>query len=431
VTAACGGGASQVKPGYVDTVTLNSTGIEAALLTFGQPELAASVAILIGTITLYLPTFCSTDPPADPGLTSTDLLDALNFLDPATSLPAITRIKDWFLHQYWGQVCECVTGTASLGTPSNPGPLGTNSGIPTQPNAPCFTKTYTQTSPAPASGSVTTDITAQLVPVSGTSITRTGSIGGSGRTLTAWPVDPTITRIHFDAQEISRDPNSPGGNNALNVNWITWDSGGTQLDDVGLIQVGGAGSVTWSTTIVKGVTGFWTSTATHYAIAANINHLAGATLTQAAELTSTGTCTGNPLLAECCPPDPTVTSKLSQLEGLLLSIYQSLPTPITSLSAGTAHAGLTDNGSFSIAGTTIAVRIDVTTLPAYLGVALGDPLFHFDLGYITAAGAEGPYASERVTFSQQVFWLPAVSATIHYSLAPGAVVTITELSRGP
>lgn len=430
MTLVCGGGTSQPKAGLQNAVTLDATGIESGLILFGFPEVAAALALVMGTFTFYLPNLCSTDPPADPNLTQQDILDALNFLDVAVSVPAIDRIRQWFEHRYWYQVCECATGTTTVPAPSNPGGLGTNTGIPSTPNEACFTNEYTQISPPPVSGSVSTDLTGKLLPILTPSVSRTGAIGGNVVTLPAWPLDASISRIHFDATVLGVDPGYTPIGNALHVNWITWDSAGTQLDDLTLVEVG-SGGPEWSTTAPKGTTGLWTSTATHFAVWANINHIAGTTITESAWIKATGTCAGGPLAAACCPPDPSITSKLDQLYGLVLSVYKAIPVPLTSLSEGAVHATLSGSGSFSLASASLAVKIDLTTIPGYLGRELGDPLYYFEAGFVTAAGAEGPYASERVTFAQQVMWLPTLSATLHYSLAPGVVASVTELSRGP
>lgn len=430
MTVICGGGSSQPKAGLPDSVALDAAGIEAALILFGFPGVAATMAVVLGAWSFYLPTFCATDPPADPNLTYQDVLDALNFGDPTLSIPAIARIRQWFEMRYWYQVCQCTTGATTTPTPSDPGPIGTNTGIPGAPNQPCADNEYTNTFPNPISGQSVTDITGHLLPVSGTTVTRTGSINGNAVSVTAWPANNSISRIAFSSTVLAKDPVYDAANGG-NINWITWNAAGTQQDDIGIAQCNAAGGPERTATIVQGVTGFWTTGVTHYAIVAGINHISGATILESAKVRAIVTCSGSPLETPCCPPDPAITGKLDQLYGLLLSVYQSLPTPISSLSEGTAHASLSNSGNFSIAGTTIAVRIDLTTIPGYLGRELGDPLFYFDSGYVTAAGSEGPYASERVTFAQQVFWLPTLSSAIHYSLAPGIVATITELSKGP
>ena len=430
MTAVCTGGTSAPKSGYAQQITLDTSGVAAALAIFGFPEAAAALALVIGAIVLYLPTFCATDPPADPTLTAADVQDALNFTDVATSLPAIDRIRQWFQRQYWYQVCECTSGTAiAPSPPSDPGDIGTNTGIPGRDNVPCQHREYTASFPPPASGSVVTDMTGKLLNISGASVTRTGSIGGNVVSVTAWPVDATIQRFHVESTTIAKDSHYSVGNGAQ-ISWLTFNSAGTQLDAQLLFQANDT-VPTASTTVVQGVTGSWTSTATHFAIASNINHIAGATITEIGNLVLDATCAGTPTPEPCCPPDPLVTTKLDQIYATLISIYQGIPAPLTSYSAGTAHAGLHDNGFFTIATAGLAYKVELTTIPTYLGEQLGDPLYFFEAGFTTAAGAEGPYSSERVTFSTQVFLLPELTTEIHYSLAGGVVATITELHRGP
>ena len=144
MTAICGGGASELKPGYGTATVVTMAAIEAAL-TFLSEGTALILAPAIAGATWDLTQVCSTDPPADPGLTAQDALDILNFADPSVSLPAVAKARQWFLSWYWYIVCQCSTiSTPAPPTPSNPGDVGsTNPGLPSGPAVACWQASVT------------------------------------------------------------------------------------------------------------------------------------------------------------------------------------------------------------------------------------------------------------------------------------------------
>jgi hypothetical protein len=134
----------------------------------------------------------------------------------------------------------------------------------------------------------------------------------------------------------------------------------------------------------------------------------------------------------CCPPDPTQAAMLAQILQQLQLVYASLPSHPNSYAEASAHAGLTGDGSIVLVDDAIAIKVAITTDISWGGVAAGDPPFLFDRGYITPFNSEGPiYASNRLTFNPQVFLLPTLTDSIGYSLPPGEIITITELTAGP
>ena len=121
-----------------------------------------------------------------------------------------------------------------------------------------------------------------------------------------------------------------------------------------------------------------------------------------------------------------------QIIGYLQSIFQSLPSPLSSYATGTVHAGLSGNGHIPLAGDALAALVNITTDPATLGADVGDPTFLFDRGYITPIINFGPVRGEtRLVHNPQVYVLPALTEQIGYSLHPGVTISITELLRGP
>lgn len=79
----------------------------------------------------------------------------------------------------------------------------------------------------------------------------------------------------------------------------------------------------------------------------------------------------------------------------------------------------------------IAVRVELTTLPATLGVEGPSPDFVFDAGYVVPVVAGTPLREQRIVYSSQQFWLDNLVDQVGYKLHPGVVATITELTRGP
>ena len=188
MTALCGGGASGPKPGYNDVVYVGGAAIEALLTGLGMPEAAIVLGPLLAGASFELSTFCATDPPSDPGLTAADITDALNFNDVALSVPAIAKIAQWFGSRYWYDLCTCsTTTTPSPPALSNPGPISTNPGLPGATVGPCFV-THAAPAWAPSGANVTTDITASVLPATGTAISRSSAAGGISSTVLALPI---------------------------------------------------------------------------------------------------------------------------------------------------------------------------------------------------------------------------------------------------
>src|SRR5262249_13109701 len=74
------------------------------------------------------------------------------------------------------------------------------------------------------------------------------------------------------------------------------------------------------------------------------------------------------LNTSCCAPDPMVETRLNQIYALVQEIYSIIPVRVPNYAAGAAHAGLTGQGNISLDPTTIALKIEITQLPASYGV---------------------------------------------------------------
>jgi hypothetical protein len=121
---------------------------------------------------------------------------------------------------------------------------------------------------------------------------------------------------------------------------------------------------------------------------------------------------------------------LQQIYNLLLATYSTIPSRPPTYTASTAHTGLTGGGNFSVPSTTIALKLEVTQLPAVYGQIDGFPQTHIDIGWITPTTLYGPEAGIRVTRTTQVIQLPEATTGVDWSLPPGEEMTITELEAG-
>jgi len=134
-----------------------------------------------------------------------------------------------------------------------------------------------------------------------------------------------------------------------------------------------------------------------------------------------------------------------QLWGLYVDIPLITPTqmtftanttsfgPFPTTLGGTAFAGLTDTGSIALDPGTVGVRVDVTTLPPQLGVEFGSPDVVFDVGWLNWARADGVIHREWVQAASTLSFPTAAALcdTVHFSLHPGVIATLTCLVANP
>ncbi len=97
---------------------------------------------------------------------------------------------------------------------------------------------------------------------------------------------------------------------------------------------------------------------------------------------------------------------------------------------GAVHSDLSGAGAFAISGI-LGVRMEVTTLPGYLGRLGSSPTEYFDAGFVTFGTADGYPHSIRVEHNPQVELPARCSAFTQfaYDLQPGVVIRVTELVR--
>jgi hypothetical protein len=432
MTDLCDGGTSEPVTGYTGTITLDGTSIAAYLALIGEAAAAETLAPLIAGAVLVAEDFCGSDPPADPGISSSTVTDALNFTDPATSIAAIAQIKDWFLHSYWCKICTCATGPApTCGTPSSPGTVTQNPGVPGTGNAGCFDNTFSVSALNPSSGFVATDITNKLLPTTGVSASVTDAVidGRTSQAILMWEIPPGITGITFKYAVVQQDPGYTGGAH-LEVD-ICFGSETSSGQCNSLVSCSSP-PFSSSFPVEPGSPFYWPSGSTYYAVVSTVTHDAGATgVTEAITVEMIGACSG-PALG-CCPPpptDPNISSRLDQIYGLLTTIYSMIPEPVTTYVAGTVHSGLSGGANLSLDVNTIAILVVIDTLPSNYGLVVGFPNTYFNVGWLTPTNDEGPTAGIRISRATETFELPQATSAVDYSLPAGQIITITELQAG-
>jgi hypothetical protein len=134
----------------------------------------------------------------------------------------------------------------------------------------------------------------------------------------------------------------------------------------------------------------------------------------------------NPVVP-CCPPDPLLDARLSQILQYEKIIVQLLGAPLHSHVDGTRHANLIGSGSITLVDSVDAIRVEVTSSLTGWPNNPGDPNYYFSLGFITSIAAGSPLKGWRLVYSAQTFPIVSYADQIGYTLPPGVQVAIVEL----
>lgn len=415
--AYCSPGTSAPIGGYGAAVIGTAAAIAAALLE-GGIDAATSIAVssLIAGATYDPAVICAEDPPGDPGLTALDLVSAFAYEDPLISIPAILKIRQWFLNFYWHKLCQCVGATTpnppALALPTtvnvNPGLPGGNSGTA------CWSSLIA--APVGNGGANYPSISlATLFP-------NTSGFPPSPAEVSAVAPQPLPASYAFvvSVDNVGTNP----GNLICDMEWY---SGPIVFGN--LIRADSLNTAHGTTTRVTLVPPAGTVNTLMNFNTSTVNPTNNASVM--VTIYCAGQSPGNPI-SPCCPPDPSVDARLNQILGLVTSIFQGLPTPLTSYAESTVHAGLTGNGTILLSSQAVAVKVSITTDAPWYGSDAGSPDYLFDRGYIVPVTNEAPIRDlVRLVYNPQLYTLPALTEQIGYSLKTGLVVSITELVPGP
>ncbi len=410
MTSVCVGGvASQVKTGLPDQIYIDPTFLASIL----PPQLVWMRPFIPFLPPMFIPLapFCQGEPPTQPSLLDTTFAAVVAGADWAAALIAGNLIRDAILNWYWYQVCECSSGTQ----PTAPTPQSQPSGL-VSVNPPGLVTGPLGAACATYTGQITIDPTGA---------TKTYPIGvadtfNAGNEL----LPANVTRFDLIETQIGSTSNDDA------VSFITriWNSSGTIIASVAANTVGppgfGANPRTFSVTVPAGAYNF---SVVATAIIGSAPHVADARAD--VSVYCSGAQPGQ-VQSPCCPPDPLLTGMLTQILNYVTTIQrQAVPFGYV---LGASHTGLSGAGALSISGL-LGVKVAVTTLPSNYGVEGTSPPEHFDLGWLTFGTADGFPSAFRLTRNPE-FLTPArcsVYTDFDYDLAPGVVVTITELLREP
>lgn len=425
MTALCGGGSSAPKSGIGGVLTIGAAAIEVFITSvLGLPELAPVLApIIAGLVDIEIAAYCGTDPPADPMLTAGDLASALEFPASAATFAAQQKIVQWFESQYWYSICQCSVGsTPAPSTPSNPGQVTHNGGVPQGPSQ-CWSVTVPyQVDGGTLSSFQFTDLTAAALPAGVvTPITLTTS---PLLVAPAVKLPAGVTNINLTAT-LNEHITNTSGQNVL-VTFRAYSSP-TLEDAANTIAVSFDHFSTAGQALNSSLPSYSTSTdvfAVFVQAEDNTAHSGVVTI-------SFDCAPGTSIPQPCNCTDPVLEGELNQILQYVQAIYAGLPIPPSSFAEGTAHSGLTGVGSITFSGVPIALKVTLTTIPAWVGSDVSSPTFYFDVGFLSFGTSEGNYAQTRLELQDQVVTVPVLAGSVGYTLRNGVVATVTELLPGP
>jgi hypothetical protein len=373
---------------------------------FGVGSSWASLAVFLASQVLELDTFCASDPPSVPTFTASDITDILEGF-AGLNTPGYAKLVQLCQVALWHVYCQCDGGAAT--TPTEPtyptAPVVSNPGdgpVPLPGGTPCF---------EPADWFET-------LPFSGVSDFNSNAL----HTVT-WPGGITAVKVGSSAFATSGTPWPV----TYFVDWYKGD-GGTLLGTSSWTQTQESISLYDQPAIWHPPFGF-----DHIKLRAHSDNPLAGNVSQRAHFTAYCGALNEPNAVPCCPPDPNLQALLLQVLNGVTAMYgqvtllQRYMLPFGSV-LGAAHSGLSGQGSFAVSRL-LGVQVVITTLPAALGVEVGSPDFHFDVGWISIMTPDGFIDERRVTATTQA-WYPrmmADAATLGYSFHAGVVATITEV----
>lgn len=409
----CNGGNAAPIPGANQTVVMTAAAVESLLVLVGLEPVALVLAPFIAGTTYDLTNLCNNDPPADPGLTGQDIIDATNFANPLVSIPAIAKARQWFERIYWFYGCACVNGVSpTIPTPSNPGnQFSLNPGIPTaNPQGSCWSASTTLQQIG-GGNAILTNLLLPTLPVTnsaGQSFIRGGAIPQPS----PQQVNITITNVNENGVNV---------NSAVSGTWQAFDK---DVNTLNTLQTFAGPTPGRTTTVVLQMP---TNTALITLAAQDGQTLVVHRIKYDLAIFC-GPSGTNSLVTPCCPPDPLLEIKLNQALGMLQFLIDS--TANLPLVTSTAHSGLTGSGTITLGAKTVAVQVSITTDNPSLKVGAGSPPYLFDRGYIVPIALMGPIRSEvRLVYTPQLYHLPPLTEQIGYTFLGGITATITELTN--
>lgn len=424
MTALCGGGASQAKPGVGTTVVMTGAAI-AALLNNVPTVWAVIFGTLLAGVTYDLSTMCTTDPPALPTMTGADMVDLV--AGPAGGAPyfaAVAKFYDFVKYWAWFQFCECsaVVTPAPAAAPAAPSGLP-QLNPPVSPPltaAPCIDvvlRPDLRNWQYNMAGAHYYDFTTQVMG-NLPRVTVTGAITGDNTAsqLPAGAAGSGTLKI-----TISGYTDNAANHDTKVAAWFYTAAGGNSNAFVAAVQTFNAAPQSATFSIPSA------AASVQLFVAQNAGQTGSVVVT--AEIVMTCATVGS-VQQPCCPPDIIASGLMTQiLQAVTLIQRQAVPFAYV---PGAAHATLSGHGQLAVQGL-LGVKVLFTTMPAYLGAAGDDPSIVFDAGWVAVGDVSGWLEKVRIRTSP-FLWLPrdmSLATIVGYELNPGVVVTLTELVREP
>lgn len=414
MTSPCTSGVGEPKTGIGPIIVFDAAKLAEFLLQEGMGWLSPYVPQIGGknyNLDDFCPNYTGPAPTTDPG----DIAQFFNPLNPTGAADLLTwlvQVVDQFV---WSTSCTCTVG----GDPTPPTAIGPPPDVQfqppdTTPSANCFTGAATART-VNYSNHFAWNFSDVLPAGNGP------SDGEFNSRIVPTPVPSSIV-LHVTNNNVGIKTYSV----QVSVSFQTAQNASITASQYHTADVTVGTDVTTPPIPIPSTAAFWTV----IAIPSGGNT---GTPTNTVAVESTIYCQGqgpNSLGMVCCPTDPNLLAMLQQILNELTLLETLIPARPPNYAAATSHAGLSGDGTISLAATTIAVRLTFTTTPTYIGSIAGTPTTRLGLGWISPVTNEGGEAGIPVTRSTQVFPLPEATSSLDYTFTPGAVVTIDELLAG-
>lgn len=410
----CSPNSSEPKDGIGSYLVFDAAKIGQFLLQTGMGWLSPLVPE-IGGKTYNLSDFCASDPPDEPTTDPGDIAQFFNPLNPTGQADLKNWLTDVVNHFVWFQSCQCSSGPQ----PTPPSPISQPTDVNFQPPSTttgdhCFAGTATHT--PNYANVIAWNFNDALPP--GTSPYTDGE-------FTRPPIpQPTPSSITFTAIVGS------GGAHATAATFLVnfYNASGSAISASTYLSPSVATSATFNSPVIPVPTN-----AAYWQIIANKDESGSTHATNSIEVDVTVYCQGqgpNNLGMVCCPTDPNLLAMIQQILDQLQFLESIIPARAPTYAERSTTTGLSDTGNFTVADDVIAVKIALTTIPAYIGKLDGLPITYFGVGWVTPTTDSGPQAGIPISRATQVFPLPEATTGLDYALSPGVVISITELLAG-
>ena len=418
MTVVCGGGSSEPKAG-ADLVVFLSTSALSVLASRYIGGWAGTIASFIPGLTFDLPTFCATDPPADPSFTGGDALAIIAPIHP-DKVAATEKFVQLLQRFAWYDLCQCTTTGLTPTPPSAPVAPSDLPGLPTPPQTAQPCGVY--------------EGSAQVTQLG----CRVGIIGNQAPSVAPCPTDPLKTfpipagalRWRLIVSAFGADAGTFPG-----ARLVFLKDDDTTAEGFFTASANGVTVVTEEPDMPFAATKFFVD--------------AGATGgigTQWAARMEFYCAPSGATAAPCCPPDELTTGLLQQILQSVLSTQSELAIVSDSVELlqrqvapfafieGTAHNGLTGEGEITFTTTIVGIRLQVVdSLEGTVSVYAGHPETLFNLGWFRW-GNGASWRDRQFIDAETILSTPYAASSctkLAYSLPPGTEVDVVELWREP